>query len=171
MDGQSSACHPLQAHLVLESHFPFRLILYWIRLPFDKDLWARASWVPVSVTSVPPCLELTAAWRRVNVQTDPKTLAGRCGTGHRRVRRDAGSHSGPGCRDSAFDRVERQQCILQCRQCDPVNGAILAVQGHFLRFFERRVGMTRFTPGVAFAVYYWFPVVAAAAELGVRMSH
>ena len=32
MDGQSSACHPLQAHLVLESHFPFRLILYWIRL-------------------------------------------------------------------------------------------------------------------------------------------
>jgi hypothetical protein len=32
MDGQSSACHPLQAHLVLESHLPFRLILYWIRL-------------------------------------------------------------------------------------------------------------------------------------------
>jgi hypothetical protein len=32
MDGQSSACHPLQAHLVLESYLPFRLILYWIRL-------------------------------------------------------------------------------------------------------------------------------------------
>src|ERR1019366_5820407 len=32
MDGQSSACHPLQAHLVLESPLPFRLILYWIRL-------------------------------------------------------------------------------------------------------------------------------------------
>jgi hypothetical protein len=31
--GQSSACHPLEAHLVVESHFPFRLILYWIRLP------------------------------------------------------------------------------------------------------------------------------------------
>src|SRR5450756_815054 len=29
MDGQSSACHPLQAHLVLESPLPFRLILYW----------------------------------------------------------------------------------------------------------------------------------------------
>src|SRR5258708_37471397 len=34
VDGQSSACHPLQAHLVLESHLPFRLILYWIRLWF-----------------------------------------------------------------------------------------------------------------------------------------
>jgi hypothetical protein len=33
MDGQSSACHPLQAHLVWESYLPFRLILYWIRLP------------------------------------------------------------------------------------------------------------------------------------------
>src|ERR1035437_4093176 len=32
VDGQSSACHPLQAHLVLESHLPFRLILDWIRL-------------------------------------------------------------------------------------------------------------------------------------------
>src|SRR5260370_22680236 len=30
--GQSSSCHPLQAHLALESHLPFRLILYWIRL-------------------------------------------------------------------------------------------------------------------------------------------
>src|SRR4029077_13905004 len=29
---QSSACHLLQAHLVLESRFPFRLILYWTRL-------------------------------------------------------------------------------------------------------------------------------------------
>jgi len=29
---QSSACHWLQAHLVVESHLPFRLILYWIRL-------------------------------------------------------------------------------------------------------------------------------------------
>src|SRR5256885_3198035 len=32
---QSSACHFLQAHLVLESHPPFRLILYWIRLFVD----------------------------------------------------------------------------------------------------------------------------------------
>src|SRR5450759_1122423 len=34
------ACHPLQAHLVLESHLPFRLILYWIRLWLDtgRDL-------------------------------------------------------------------------------------------------------------------------------------
>jgi len=31
-DRQSSVCHPLQAHLALESHLPFRLILYWIRL-------------------------------------------------------------------------------------------------------------------------------------------
>src|ERR1019366_9176114 len=29
------ACHPLQAHLVLESHLPFRLILYWTRLTID----------------------------------------------------------------------------------------------------------------------------------------
>src|ERR1019366_7164703 len=29
------ACHPLQAHLVLESHLPSRLILYWIRLRLD----------------------------------------------------------------------------------------------------------------------------------------
>src|SRR6266576_1409101 len=29
---QSSACHLLQAHLVLESRSPLRLILYWIRL-------------------------------------------------------------------------------------------------------------------------------------------
>jgi hypothetical protein len=35
VDGQSSACHPLQAHLVLESHLPFRLILDWIRLSVD----------------------------------------------------------------------------------------------------------------------------------------
>jgi hypothetical protein len=38
MDGQSSACHPLQAHLVLESPLPFRLILYWIRLFLDKSM-------------------------------------------------------------------------------------------------------------------------------------
>src|ERR1035437_3153476 len=30
------ACQPLQAHLVLESHLPFRLILYWTRLSLDK---------------------------------------------------------------------------------------------------------------------------------------
>src|SRR5450759_2696071 len=30
------ACHPLQAHLVLESHLPFRLILYWTRLSVDS---------------------------------------------------------------------------------------------------------------------------------------
>src|SRR5450759_5658125 len=36
-DGQSSACHPLQAHLVLESHLPFRLILYWIRLGLQSE--------------------------------------------------------------------------------------------------------------------------------------
>jgi len=36
VDGQSSACHPLQAHLVLESHLPFRLILYWTRLLVDN---------------------------------------------------------------------------------------------------------------------------------------
>src|SRR5664280_214139 len=29
---QSSACHPLQAHLVLETASSFRLILYWKRL-------------------------------------------------------------------------------------------------------------------------------------------
>src|ERR1019366_1993262 len=29
---QSSACHPLQAHLVLETASSFRLILYWTRL-------------------------------------------------------------------------------------------------------------------------------------------
>ena len=29
---QSSACHPLQAHLVLETDPSFRLILYWKRL-------------------------------------------------------------------------------------------------------------------------------------------
>jgi hypothetical protein len=38
MDGQSSACHPLQAHLVLESPLPFRLILYWIRLPVARPI-------------------------------------------------------------------------------------------------------------------------------------
>src|SRR5271157_1836917 len=32
---QSSACHPLQAHLVLETGSSFRLILHWKRLPFD----------------------------------------------------------------------------------------------------------------------------------------
>jgi hypothetical protein len=37
MDGQSSACHPLQAHLVLESYLPFRLILYWLRLKLDSS--------------------------------------------------------------------------------------------------------------------------------------
>jgi molybdenum cofactor cytidylyltransferase len=37
MDGQSSACHPLQAHLVLESYLPFRLILYWIRLILGRS--------------------------------------------------------------------------------------------------------------------------------------
>jgi len=31
--------------------------------------------------------------------------------------------------------------------------------------------MTRFTPGSAFTVRYWFSPVAAAAQLGVRMSH
>lgn len=31
--------------------------------------------------------------------------------------------------------------------------------------------MTRFTPGFAFAVYYRFTRVAAAEQLGVRMSH
>jgi len=30
--------------------------------------------------------------------------------------------------------------------------------------------MTRFTPGSTFTFCYWFPV-AAAGELGVRMSH
>src|SRR5450759_423046 len=41
MDGQSSACHPLQAHLVLESPLPFRLILYWIRLVLDSAFRAH----------------------------------------------------------------------------------------------------------------------------------
>src|SRR5260370_38058865 len=36
--GQSSSCHPLQAHLALESHLPFRLILYWIRLWLESFL-------------------------------------------------------------------------------------------------------------------------------------
>jgi hypothetical protein len=40
VDGQSSACHPLQAHLVLESHLPFRLILYWTRLTVATDALA-----------------------------------------------------------------------------------------------------------------------------------
>src|SRR5450756_737764 len=40
VDGQSSACHPLQAHLVLESHLPFRLILYWTRLErYEQARW------------------------------------------------------------------------------------------------------------------------------------
>src|ERR1035438_3576298 len=43
MDGQSSACHPLQAHLVLESHLPFRLILYWIRLGVDRNWFLAQS--------------------------------------------------------------------------------------------------------------------------------
>jgi hypothetical protein len=47
-DGQSSACHPLQAHLVLESHLPFRLILYWTRLGIDIEaplLEQHSGWV------------------------------------------------------------------------------------------------------------------------------
>src|SRR5260370_24609829 len=45
VDGQSSACHPLQAHLVLESHLPFRLISHWIRLVVKKpqSLWYSPS--------------------------------------------------------------------------------------------------------------------------------
>src|SRR5260370_3014294 len=52
--GQSSSCHPLQAHLALESHLPFRLILYWIRLSIETlaltchsvicFLWLRTRW-------------------------------------------------------------------------------------------------------------------------------
>src|SRR5664280_2284300 len=36
--GQSSACHPLQAHLVLETASCFRLILYWKRLRLFKPV-------------------------------------------------------------------------------------------------------------------------------------
>src|SRR5271155_1501341 len=36
-DVQSPACLPLQAHLVLESTPPFRLILYWTRLTLVKS--------------------------------------------------------------------------------------------------------------------------------------
>src|ERR1019366_4505258 len=35
------ACHPLQAHLVLESHLPFRLILYWTRLGLGETILFR----------------------------------------------------------------------------------------------------------------------------------
>jgi hypothetical protein len=33
---QSPACLPLQAHLVLESTPPFRLILYWTKLAWTR---------------------------------------------------------------------------------------------------------------------------------------
>src|ERR1035437_5932419 len=50
VDGQSSACHPLQAHLVLESHLPFRLILYWIRLPLQ--LLVHLGYTPCTACNV-----------------------------------------------------------------------------------------------------------------------
>src|ERR1019366_7532889 len=38
------ACHPLQAHLVLESHLPFRLILYWLLRQKRRPRPLRLSW-------------------------------------------------------------------------------------------------------------------------------
>src|ERR1019366_10823726 len=43
------ACHPLQAHLVLESHLPFRLILYWTRLPVVRNHVYHRRWRELSL--------------------------------------------------------------------------------------------------------------------------
>src|SRR5271156_5072854 len=53
-DVQSPACLPLQAHLVLESTPPFRLILYWTRLAWTRPAWTRLAVVYVQKSCYPP---------------------------------------------------------------------------------------------------------------------
>src|ERR1035437_8737045 len=58
------ACHPLQAHLVLESHLPFRLILYWTRLGADI--------VMESITLINPVLSDNAWLRQLSCSHLPR---------------------------------------------------------------------------------------------------
>src|SRR5664280_3219480 len=113
--GQSSACHPLQAHLVLETEFSFRLILYWKRLmidflqcfdlPLSEGRWSRVmeSAIPVTITNLP------GETNRAVQNTQAQTVSRRIG----------GEGRGPPCdRNSSAhaDRASQQEAEAQARQ-------------------------------------------------------
>ena len=104
-----------------------------------------------------------------NVQDDPQAVVRRSWTGYRRVRGNVGRDSRSGGRDGSFDRIQRQQRLLQRGQFAAVKGVCIS-KGRRLIRLQSEIAMTRFTPSNGFAPYYRFWRVAAAVQLGERMG-